>query len=965
MLPEGFGVYQFVKKISQGTMGVVYQVYHPHLEQYYALKILHPLHQQSSELLERFYQEAQIISRLKHPYIVHANDFGKKGQNYYFVMDFIEGITLEEWLQQEHSLEESLQLFRKILEALFYAHQEKVIHRDLKPSNILVTVAGDPKITDFGLAKQSEVYREAPQLTMEGEVLGTPRFMSPEQASGWIEHIDERSDIYSAGVCLYRMLTRHCPFEDENLTTLFYKVMTQDPPLPSKWNLKIGKDLEAILLKSLEKQKTKRYQSARSFLQDLDRWIQGYPVQARQSTFFERLLKGIKRHRFSVSVGVVFCLLMVLLLGVFRWQRYQGLQSQLAGIQENLEKMKKTSLNQTSLEQIPLLLQALKEVYIALSLASDSVYFLTQKCDLESLLFEKACLQREYRLASYLVKQLEEHPFISEEEKERIRQELEKIQKQEFVQHQTQFQEWVQQLSTQEVEPALQEEALFDISQMPEEEIFQELKRLTQEGFEYFLGVRKRDSIQKEFYLTMLRCLGRLERPEIGTFLFQSLKTLATHVAQIPVGEQEGDQIQYMVELTQALVYCKTKEISPSDLKEIRYLLGQHSSYWRKSTLAYQQFLQQHRESTSSNNETHEQTPSELLELALLRSHQEDWSTAIDFFTRYIFLVPEDSHGYLNRGIAYVQQKKFDKAKKDYEKAKELQPKNSKIYNAFSDLYFELKQYDKALESVEQTILLDPELSLYYLNRAAIFITLKRYKEAENDYNFILHKEPKNPQAYFARASLKEKQKDFQGALEDYSKVIELDPQYPEIYTQRSALYTVLSSDDLAIADLDHAFKQNAKNPKNYYIRGNIKYSKGDLNGALLDYQEALALHFHSADVYYNRGVVYYEQGKSKEALKDFDRALEIDPEHILTYKKMGIICYYAKEYATAEACFLKALKGDPSSGDPYCWLGHIKKIQYQDKEAIDYYTQAIQCDPQNADAYSHRGLMYEIQNQP
>jgi serine/threonine protein kinase len=210
----------------------------------------------TAEEQEKFFREARAAAQLRHPRIVSVHEVGRDGDSVYIVSDFVRGVTLGDWLTgQQLTSREAAALCAKIADALHHAHEQGVIHRDLKPANIMMDYDGEPHLMDFGLAR-----REAGEVTMttDGQVLGTPAYMSPEQAEGEAHRADRRSDVYSLGVILFQLLTGELPFRG-NARMLIKQVIHDDPPTPRKLNANISKDLETITLKCLEKDPNRRF----------------------------------------------------------------------------------------------------------------------------------------------------------------------------------------------------------------------------------------------------------------------------------------------------------------------------------------------------------------------------------------------------------------------------------------------------------------------------------------------------------------------------------------------------------------------------------------------------------------------------------------------------------------------------------------------------------------------------------
>lgn len=290
-----FGEYQTISEIARGGMGVVYKAYHPGRNQTYALKVLIAGEHASEQLLKRFHREVEATSKLIHPGIVQIVDSGEEQGQHYFVMEYVEGKPLNELMKEGLSLREGVKIVEQVLRALHYAHQKGVIHRDLKPENIFATKEKQPKIGDFGLAKDLSLDSESQQITQTGFIVGTPAYMAPEQASGELKTLDARADIYSMGVCLFQLLTSKKPFEGKTVHDLFYKIIHTEVEAPSTLNPDIHPDLDMIVLKAMAKDPAHRYNTAEEFANDLLRFLAGQPIAAaEQKKLLQQLKWGIR-----------------------------------------------------------------------------------------------------------------------------------------------------------------------------------------------------------------------------------------------------------------------------------------------------------------------------------------------------------------------------------------------------------------------------------------------------------------------------------------------------------------------------------------------------------------------------------------------------------------------------------------------------------------------------------------------
>jgi serine/threonine protein kinase len=282
-----FGDYELMEEIARGGMGVVFKARQKNLDRIVALKMILEGKLASEVEIDRFRIEAQAAAHLEHAGIVQVYDHGVIDGRHYFAMAFVDGESLADRIESlPLSDDHAARLLLNLAEAMDYAHQRGIIHRDLKPANILIDESGNPKITDFGLAKRPS---RRSGLTIEGQLLGTPSFMSPEQASGRGD-VTEAADVYALGAILFATLTGRPPFEGATIVETVTKVIEQEPPrLQQISNRPINKDLETICLKCLEKDPLDRYESAKDLADELKRFLGGEPILARPLSGLEKL----------------------------------------------------------------------------------------------------------------------------------------------------------------------------------------------------------------------------------------------------------------------------------------------------------------------------------------------------------------------------------------------------------------------------------------------------------------------------------------------------------------------------------------------------------------------------------------------------------------------------------------------------------------------------------------------------
>jgi eukaryotic-like serine/threonine-protein kinase len=288
-----FPGYEVLSVLGRGAMGVVYKARQIGLDRCVALKVLPQGGQSDKEALQRFRTEARAMAQLHHPNIVQIFDIGEQDSLPYFSLEFVEGGNLAQKTHgQPQPPRQAAQTVEILARTIAVAHERGIIHRDLKPANVLLTPSGQPKITDFGLAK---LLGEKSRHTMHGAILGTPSYMAPEQARGNMKDICPATDIFSLGAILYEMLTGRPPFQGATVFATMQQLLHERPQPLRTIRPELPHDLDRIVLKCLEKNPADRYQKASELADDLRRFLSGQEVLARPRGLLQRSLGRVSR----------------------------------------------------------------------------------------------------------------------------------------------------------------------------------------------------------------------------------------------------------------------------------------------------------------------------------------------------------------------------------------------------------------------------------------------------------------------------------------------------------------------------------------------------------------------------------------------------------------------------------------------------------------------------------------------
>ncbi len=326
-----FGKYELLQQIAVGGMGIVYKARDTKLDRVVALKTIRAGILAHQDEVSRFQTEARAVARLQHPHIVPILEIGDVDGQLYFTMTFASGTLAQHLARLGGHPHQAAAFMEKVCRALHHAHEQGILHRDLKPGNILLDDKDEPLVSDFGLAK---FVGSGADLTSQGQRLGTPAYMAPEQAAGRIDQLSPQTDVWALGVLLYELLTGHKPFVSKGSEDVSHLICSSEPPRPRSWLPSISRELETIILKCLEKEPSKRYPSAAALADDLARWQRGEAILARPQPWISRARRWLRRHPVAVTATATTALL----AGLFLLNPFSSSQTPLERLEATLRR---------------------------------------------------------------------------------------------------------------------------------------------------------------------------------------------------------------------------------------------------------------------------------------------------------------------------------------------------------------------------------------------------------------------------------------------------------------------------------------------------------------------------------------------------------------------------------------------------------------------------------------------------
>jgi tetratricopeptide (TPR) repeat protein/serine/threonine protein kinase len=919
--PEGpssvLGPYKLVEPIGEGGMGTVWMAQQQEpVKRLVAVKLIKS-GMDNRQVVARFEAERQALALMDHPHIARVLDGGTtESGRPFFVMDLVKGVPITKYCD-EHRLtpRQRLELFLPVCQAVQHAHQKGVIHRDLKPSNVLVALYDGkpvPKVIDFGVAKAAgQQLTEKTLVTGFGNIVGTLEYMSPEQAESNQLDVDTRSDIYSLGVLLYELLAGSPPFTRKDLTQggvldMLRVIREQEPTRPStklstaeglptlaanratepaKLARLVRGELDWIVMKALEKDRNRRYETANGFAADVQHYLADEPVLACPPSVGYRLRKFARRNKAALAMVSLVFFFIVLLGGVVGWaMRDRGAREQ----EIALDRAKKLALTEEGVRQaLDRGTRSRAELHDILKRPGGVQELLNQPARWE--LFLKTAqgeLAQARRLALRAEGDLDADLTLA---MDRLDQQLTNDQA-----------DYDLALS---LERFRQDQAILGNNQLFDNRnaIVEYQKRFARFGV---LGDDPAAAAARlAFSPIREQLVAALDQWAVAAFnvrdygLAERLLTMARQAAADPAWGDRVRQVSVWDD-REALEKLAAQAPIAGSSPPLLLIVGLRLSFFR-SPLAIPCLRRAQAEHPTDFWLNFE------LALALQPTNPAE---AVGFYRAALAIRPGTAAVYNNLGVAFSDQKKLDEAIPCYHKAIELDPTYASPHCNLGSVLLDLKQFDEAIDAYRKAIELDPRYSVAHCNLGNALLDLKQFDQAINAYHKAIEINPKYAKAYCNLGVALTEQGKLVEAVDAYRKAIEIDP-----------------NNAIAHGNLGHFLREQGK--------------PADAEAAC---RRAIELDPNFANAYNILGLSLSDQGKRDDAIAAFRKAVELDPKLTRAHSNLGSDLGRRGNFEEAATHFLKAIELDPKHAAAYIGMGACASRQNKPGEAIAWYRKAL-----------------------
>jgi tetratricopeptide (TPR) repeat protein len=975
------GPYKLLELVGEGGMGTVWMADQTEpIQRRVAIKVVKE-GMDSKQVLARFEAERQALALMDHPNIAKVLDANRTPSGRpYFVMELVKGKSITTYCDEKHlGVPDRLKLFGEVCRAVQHAHQKGIIHRDLKPSNVLVApYDGKPvvKVIDFGVAKATgQRLTDKTLFTGFGALVGTPEYMSPEQAEVNNQDIDTRSDIYSLGVLLYELLTGSTPLtrkrlKEAALLEVLRVIREEEPPRPStrlaeskdslpsisaqrqtepaKLTKLVRGELDWIVMKALEKDRNRRYETANGFAMDVQRYLADEPVLAGPPSAWYRFRKFARRNRAGVlTMAGALVLMVVAGGGIWSWRHEQTLRRAEKNFHAELTRRSAES----SLEQLPelhrralwkqaetLLDQADKQLgpdgdadlRDRLGQAQRDTAFIKRldKIRLDKSVLVEGRLNFAGALAGYPKVFLENGFDVLDGDPGEVAAKLHASAVREHlvaamddwamaesrnnrrrimaVTATATGQAWRSQFGN--VKDAIGLAALYDA--IPQNErtpaiiiaVANTLNAFGQDGIPRMeSGLRQYPG---DFWLHMV--FGSVvynERPETAIGAFRAALAVRPHTAagRINLGYLLRDKREHDA----AIAECKeASRIDP------------------KSALPH-------------------------ICLGDVLRDKKEYAAAIAEYNEAIRLDPKSAWPHYGLGSVLNDKREYDAAIAECKEAIRLDPQSAWPHRGLGDVLRDKREYDAAVAEYKEAMRLDPKFAGPHSGLGDVLRDKREYAAAIAEYKEAMRLDPKFAMPHHGLGNLLLQKKEYAAAIAACKEAMRLDPKWALPHNGLGLVLYAKKEYAAAIVEYKEAMRLDPKFASPHHNLGNVLRAKKDDAAASIEYKEAIRLDPEFAEPHNGLGNVLNEKKEYEAAAAEYKEAIRLDPKLAMPHNNLGNVLRDKKEYEAAVVEYKEAIRLDPNLALPHNELGNVLYAKNAYAAAVDEYKQAMRLDPQ------------------
>jgi eukaryotic-like serine/threonine-protein kinase len=931
--------YRKVRDHAEGGLGIVFVARDEELNREVALKEIKPKYADNLASQSRFLIEAEITGGLEHPGIVPVYGLGHydDGRPYY-AMRFIRGDSLKDAIKAFHAdatlkndpgartlaLQKLLRRFLDVCNAIAYAHNRGVLHRDLKPDNVMVGQYGETLVVDWGLAKATgrsgdDGIGPLPESTLTsksasgsaetipGSVVGTPGYMSPEQATGRLDLLGPPSDVYSLGATLYTLLTGQVPFADRELTDVLKKVERGEFPRPREHAPWLDPALEAIALKAMALKPSDRYPSPRALADDVERWLADEPVAAYPEPFARRARRWAGKHRTSLTTATAATLVAALLIGGFVWRRSaerwridlsaRAVMDESARLASQAQAgdptlwEKAAVVAQRAVDQLeaggsPGRLREARTTLEAIQ-AESRVIKALEEARLEGANVKDDAFDRQARIDGYLVAfrayGIDVAASSIEDAARRIR--------------------------TSRVADALMA-ALDDWSQSDSRWVNVPPERLSA-----IARAAETDPVR-----TAIReAVSRRDVAALRHFC-----------------ESENDRRKFGPRIH--LLFDSLLSLDPEgSFPLLETILREHpSDFWLNHDLGR----------------------------AYLNAEPQKAAEAVHFLSIAVALRPDSTGAHLHLGLALQGQGRLDRAVAEYREAIRLKPDLALTHNNLGNALLEQGRLDLAVAEYETVIRLKPDFAMAHSNLGLALRDQGRLDRAVAECETAIRLKPDVAKSHLNLGNALYDQGHLDRAVAEFETVIRLKPDFAEAHNNLGVILRDQGRLDRAVAEFETAIQLQPDHARAHMNLGLALHGQGRLDLAVAECEEAIRLKADDAIAHYNLGVALEAQGHLDRAIAEYEAAIRLKPDLGEPHFNLGNLLKAQGHLDRAVAEYEKAIRLKPELAVAHNNLGVAVRDQGHLDRAVAEFEEAIRLNPRGAEAHANLGLALQGQGQ-